>query len=96
MGLYDLSVYNNLSFVQTDGRIRDADAHVTVSKTFIAGGCAGIISKSCLAPLDRIKIIFQVSEKKFTFRNGYKLGRQIYMRDGFWSLFRGNSATVLR
>lgn len=72
------------------------DHLVTLSKSFIAGGCAGIISKSCLAPIDRVKIIFQVTERRFSLSNALQLMRRIYHQDGFRALFRGNSATVLR
>lgn len=68
----------------------------TIFKSFIAGGVAGIISKSCLAPIDRIKIIFQVSNEKFTLKNAVRKFKQIRIEQGAKALFRGNSATVLR
>lgn len=69
----------------------------TVSKSFIAGGAAGIVAKSMLAPVDRVKIMFQVNDKRhFSFRNAYNLGREIYVQDGFRALFRGNMLNILR
>ncbi|EGZ18040.1 hypothetical protein PHYSODRAFT_560450 [Phytophthora sojae] len=70
---------------------------VTVSKSFIAGGMAGIVAKSALAPLDRVKILFQVNDQhKFNFRNAARMARNIYVHDGFHALFRGNMLNILR
>ncbi|TDH72770.1 hypothetical protein CCR75_004073 [Bremia lactucae] len=70
---------------------------LTVSKSFVAGSMAGIIAKSTLAPLDRVKIIFQVNDqRKFTFRNAAKMARDIYVNDGFRALFRGNLLNIFR
>lgn len=69
----------------------------TVSKSFIAGGMAGIVAKSALAPLDRVKILFQVNDKQqFSFRNAARLAKSIYVTDGFHALFRGNMLNILR
>lgn len=70
---------------------------VTVSKSFLAGGAAGIVAKSILAPVDRVKIMFQVNDRRhFSFRNAYNLAREIYVQDGFRALFRGNMLNILR
>ncbi|KAG7398663.1 hypothetical protein PHYBOEH_010712 [Phytophthora boehmeriae] len=70
---------------------------LTVSKSFIAGGMAGIVAKSILAPLDRVKILFQVNDKhQFNFRNAARLAKSIYVQDGFHALFRGNMLNILR
>lgn len=37
-------------------------------KRIIAGGLAGMIAKTVVAPVDRIKILFQVTNEKFSFR----------------------------
>uniref|UniRef100_M4BYT4 EF-hand domain-containing protein n=1 Tax=Hyaloperonospora arabidopsidis (strain Emoy2) TaxID=559515 RepID=M4BYT4_HYAAE len=70
---------------------------LTVSKSFLAGGMAGIVAKSVLAPLDRIKILFQVDDqRKFNFRNAVRMANRIYVHDGFHALFRGNMLNILR
>ncbi|OQR92783.1 Mitochondrial Carrier (MC) Family [Achlya hypogyna] len=73
------------------------DHVTTVSKSFAVGGVAGMISKSVLAPVDRVKVLFQVTESlHFSLRNAYKLGVEIATRDGVLALFRGNSLNLLR
>lgn len=70
---------------------------LTISKSFVAGGMAGIIAKSTLAPLDRIKILFQVHDHHtFNFRNAARMARDIYVHDGFHALFQGNLLNILR
>lgn len=70
---------------------------MTVSKSFLAGGIAGITAKSLLAPVDRVKILFQVHETRtFSFRNAYNLAREIVAQDGARALFRGNLLNILR
>lgn len=70
---------------------------ITTSKSFIAGGAAGIVAKSMLAPMDRVKMLFQVTDKhKFSFRNAILLGRQIVAQDGAQALFRGNMLNIVR
>ncbi|OQS07456.1 Mitochondrial Carrier (MC) Family [Thraustotheca clavata] len=73
------------------------DHVTTVSKSFAVGGLAGMISKSILAPVDRVKVLFQVTESlTFSLRNALKLGMDIAVRDGATALFRGNSLNLLR
>ena len=69
----------------------------TIFKTVVAGGVAGIIAKTCSAPMDRIKIIFQTdSTRHFTIRNAFIEGRRVMVEEGVQQLWRGNSATVVR
>ncbi len=37
-------------------------------KRVVAGGLAGMVAKSVVAPVDRIKILFQVTNEKFSFQ----------------------------
>uniref|UniRef100_A0A8C8M6D4 Solute carrier family 25 member 42 n=1 Tax=Oncorhynchus tshawytscha TaxID=74940 RepID=A0A8C8M6D4_ONCTS len=64
---------------------------LTVLDTLLCGAFAGAVAKTVIAPLDRTKIIFQ-GNAKVTFRLIYCT----YMKDGFLSLWRGNSATMVR
>ena len=65
--------------------------------SFISGAVAGAIAKSAVAPFDRVKILYQVSDsKQFTIRNAYKLFLQIYHSEGINGLWRGNSSMMIR
>lgn len=67
----------------------------------VAGGLAGCAAKTVVAPLDRVKILFQASNPQFAKYTGSWFGvasamRDIYAADGTRGLFRGHSATILR
>jgi len=67
----------------------------------VAGGLAGCAGKTVVAPLDRVKILFQSHNPHFVKYTGSWFGvgeaiKDIYRQDGPLGLFRGHSATVLR
>lgn len=43
------------------------DVMITL-KRVVAGGLAGMLAKSVVAPVDRVKILFQVTNEKFSFK----------------------------
>ena len=53
----------------------------------ISGSVAGIVSRSCTAPLDRIKVYLQTDASKQNIKNVLKL---IYLENGMYSFWRGN------
>ncbi|KAH6635309.1 mitochondrial carrier domain-containing protein [Chaetomium sp. MPI-SDFR-AT-0129] len=72
-----------------------------VVKSGIAGGLAGCAAKTIVAPLDRVKILFQSRNPHFVKYTGSWYGvaqamKDIYHQDGSLGLFRGHSATLLR
>ncbi|KAK3294807.1 mitochondrial carrier domain-containing protein [Chaetomium fimeti] len=72
-----------------------------VWKSGVAGGMAGCAAKTIVAPLDRVKILFQSHNPHFVKYTGswYGVGgamKEIYLQDGPVGLFRGHSATLLR
>ncbi|RHZ72458.1 hypothetical protein Glove_242g81 [Diversispora epigaea] len=87
----------------TEKKIRSHDKHSTsyIIRSFIAGGTAGSLAKTVIAPLDRIKILFQTNSPQFQRYAGSWAGliqatRKIYMDNGARGLFQGHSATLIR
>jgi solute carrier family 25, member 42 len=66
------------------------------SLRFLAGGCAGAAAKTLIAPLDRVKILFQISDRPFSFRGVAQELLSTARREGLPALFRGNSAQIMR
>ncbi|KAH7160944.1 mitochondrial carrier domain-containing protein [Dactylonectria macrodidyma] len=67
----------------------------------VAGGMAGSAAKTLVAPLDRVKILFQAHNPLFAKYTGSWFGvatamKDIYRQDGIMGLYRGHSATLLR
>ncbi|XP_070976222.1 mitochondrial coenzyme A transporter SLC25A42-like [Oncorhynchus clarkii lewisi] len=62
----------------------------------LSGTLVGALAKSAVAPLDRTKIIFHLSSARFSAKEAYRLIYQTYLEDGFLSLWRSNSATMVR
>ncbi|XP_068599491.1 mitochondrial coenzyme A transporter SLC25A42-like [Brachionichthys hirsutus] len=78
------------------GQAKDLRPKWTTLDTLLCGAFAGAVAKTVIAPLDRTKIIFQVSSKRFSAKEAFRLIYCNYMKDGLLSLWRGNSATMVR
>lgn len=63
---------------------------------FLVGGLAGATAKTIIAPLDRMKIIFQISHKVFSFKGVWAELVSTARSEGLPGLFRGNAAQILR
>ncbi|KAJ2496279.1 coenzyme A transporter [Coemansia sp. RSA 1972] len=67
----------------------------------VNGGIAGCTAKTVVAPLDRVKILFQTHNAKFTKYTGthfglFKAGAAIYREHGVRGLFQGHSMQLAR
>jgi len=72
-----------------------------IVRSGIAGGTAGCVAKTVVAPLDRVKILFQASNPEFqkyagTWSGAFRAASQIYADNGVRGLLQGHSATLLR
>ena len=72
-----------------------------ILRSGLAGGIAACAAKTVVAPLDRVKILFQASNPQFQKYTGSWSGAATAIRDihrsaGIPGLFRGHSATLLR
>ena len=73
---------------------------------YTQGGVAGAMSRTCVSPLERMKILFQIQTKanpSLHTRNRvtnyvgvWSTLRKIYVEEGVIGYFRGNGANVLR
>eukprot|EP00041_Stephanoeca_diplocostata_P020886 m.477739 g.477739 ORF g.477739 m.477739 type:complete len:210 (+) comp21688_c1_seq49:385-1014(+) len=59
----------------------------------IAGGVAGVCSRTAIAPIERIKILYQISSGESGIAS---LFTTVVKKEGVLRLWRGNSAAVIR
>ncbi|TRM69230.1 mitochondrial carrier domain-containing protein [Schizophyllum amplum] len=72
-----------------------------VLRSGLAGGVAGCVAKTVIAPLDRVKILFQASNPDFvkyagSWSGAFRAGTHIYKEHGARGLLQGHSATLIR
>ncbi|TLD26440.1 hypothetical protein PspLS_04729 [Pyricularia sp. CBS 133598] len=82
-------------------RVVDKQSFEYAWRSGVAGGLAGCAAKTVVAPLDRVKILFQSSNPQFAKYSGSWAGvaeslRVIHGQEGAQGLFRGHSATLMR
>ncbi|XP_077251204.1 mitochondrial adenine nucleotide transporter ADNT1 [Tasmannia lanceolata] len=72
-------------------------AILTVCKSLFAGGVAGGVSRTAVAPLERLKILLQVQNPHNIKYNGTIQGlKYIWRTEGFRGLFKGNGTNCAR
>ncbi|KAH8289143.1 hypothetical protein KR054_000974, partial [Drosophila jambulina] len=59
----------------------------------VAGGIAGAVSRTCTAPLDRIKVYLQVQTQRMRITECMHI---MLKEGGSWSMWRGNGINVLK
>ncbi|KTW31126.1 uncharacterized protein T551_01199 [Pneumocystis jirovecii RU7] len=64
--------------------------------SFLSGGVAGIVSRTVVSPLERIKIIFQIQDKNKHYQGIMPALSKIWREEGFKGYMRGNGVNCLR
>mmetsp|Transcript_1319 Transcript_1319/g.2199 ORF Transcript_1319/g.2199 Transcript_1319/m.2199 type:complete len:87 (+) Transcript_1319:34-294(+) len=64
----------------------------------VAGGIAGIVSRTCIAPIERVKILYQITKASPNAESlGYwRIVPRIYREEGLLAFWKGNSVAVIR
>ncbi|XP_074559074.1 mitochondrial carrier protein CoAc2-like [Curcuma longa] len=65
-------------------------------KELVAGGVAGGVAKTAVAPLERVKILFQTRRAEFQSRGLLGSFQKILQTEGLLGFHRGNGASVAR
>lgn len=63
---------------------------------FMSGGLAGMVAKSAIAPLDRVKVLFQATIRTFSFKSCVEEFRRILTHEGPLAFWKGNGAQLIR
>lgn len=74
----------------------DDSYSVILVKSFAAGGLAGMISKTTIAPLDRIKILLQGHNSHYANYGVISGLRQVIKKEGLAGWYKGNGAMMIR
>ncbi|KNA25282.1 hypothetical protein SOVF_007710 [Spinacia oleracea] len=81
----------------TEGVKSPKNALLSISKSLAAGGIAGGLSRTAVAPLERLKILLQVQNPHSIKYNGTIQGlKYIWQTEGFRGLFKGNGTNCAR
>ena len=69
----------------------------TAMQSLASGAIAGGLARTCTAPIDRVRILYQTSStRRFTFSNAWKTSLVIFRDEGVLGFYRGNGASVMR
>lgn len=78
----------------------DYNSTIDFLKNFLSGGLVGIVAKTIAAPAERVKLLLQTQSANPKVTKSYNGIIDCLIRtvrdDGFWSLWRGNWANVVR
>lgn len=67
-----------------------------ILKSLLAGGVAGMCSKSAVAPLDRIKILLQAHNAHYSHFGVFSGLREVVRHESLLALYKGNGAQMVR
>eukprot|EP00455_Lapot_gusevi_P033354 TRINITY_DN3646_c0_g4_i3.p1 TRINITY_DN3646_c0_g4~~TRINITY_DN3646_c0_g4_i3.p1 ORF type:complete len:304 (+),score=87.95 TRINITY_DN3646_c0_g4_i3:75-986(+) len=76
---------------------KDNNAWVNVVKSLTAGGIAGAVSRTATSPLERLKVMQQVSfNNNSAYTSIWGALKKMYVEEGFLSYWKGNGTNVIR
>lgn len=76
---------------------KDSPGMLAICKSLLAGGVAGGVSRTAVAPLERLKILQQVAGSTTKAYNGVWSGlSHIWRTEGVAGMFKGNGANCIR
>jgi len=84
---------------QKPKNLQDRSAAWKRSRPFVLGGLAGSTATICVQPIDMVKVRIQLQGEgtgKGVNRNPFSIGRELIAKEGFFSLYRGLSAGIVR
>ena len=67
-----------------------------ISKSLLAGGVAGSVSRTAVAPLERLKILMQVQGNDKVYTGVWQGTRHMWRQEGMRGLFKGNGLNCIR
>ena len=73
-----------------------SDSPTIIVQKLMCGGTAGAVSKTLIAPLERVKILFQVNSKEHPYTGVVSSLKKIMTQEGYKGLYRGNFSSVIR
>jgi len=91
-----------LDIIQSEEQKSNENVFISFCRNFSAGVLSIAVSKTCVAPIDRVKLILQVQhiDPRITPDKQYKgiidCFRRIYYEEGFFAFWRGNLANIVR
>ncbi|KAK9094313.1 hypothetical protein Scep_025782 [Stephania cephalantha] len=92
-----VSTIVNLAEEASEGVKAPGHALLSICKSLVAGGVAGGVSRTAVAPLERMKILLQVQNPHSIKYNGTVQGlKYIWRTEGFRGLFKGNGTNCAR
>lgn len=84
------------NILEVDHYIQHELAQHPVTSRVLCGAVAGVIAKTAIAPGEKVKMSFQISKSKFYWEKAFIVARAMVKNDGFLSLWKGHSTTVVR
>jgi solute carrier family 25 phosphate transporter 23/24/25/41 len=83
-------------YIHLNVRVPESGGILAAMKILLAGGIAGAVSRTCVSPFERIKILFQTQGYPPRYTSVTQAFRVIFQEEGLYGYFKGNGANCLR